>query len=179
MSRENFSLQPFPSSGALPDVKITGNISRHSNTLAIRYALLGALSEIVIPAKEDIPARINALWEETCFELFIRVRGSDQYREVNLSPAGHWNVYSFTSYREEMKEETAFASLPFIVQRGPDSLQIELELDLGVIIPSDKSVEIAISAVVKLTDGRVTYWALTHPGAEPDFHRRDGFVIQM
>ena len=179
MSGQHFSLQAFPSTEALPDVNITGIISRHVHTLAIRYALLGPLSEIVIPPRSDVPARKHRLWEETCFELFIGGRGGEQYREVNLSPSGHWNVYTFAEYRQKMKEETAFTSLPFIVLRGPDSLQLELELDLEMIIPPAKPVEAAVTAVIKHTDGSVTYWALTHPGPEPDFHRRDSFIIRL
>jgi len=36
-----------------------------------------------------------------------------------------------------------------------------------------------VAAVVKLRDGRVTYWALSHPGPRPDFHRRDSFLIKL
>ena len=35
------------------------------------------------------------------------------------------------------------------------------------------------AAVIEEKDGRLTYWALTHPSALPDFHHRLGFVLQV
>jgi hypothetical protein len=35
------------------------------------------------------------------------------------------------------------------------------------------------AAVVEEKDGRLTYWALTHPSALPDFHHRLGFVLTV
>jgi hypothetical protein len=179
MSKQCFSLKLFPFIDSLPELKITGNIARSANTLAIRYSLIGPVSEIVIPAPTDVPSRMNNLWEETCFEIFIGVKNSDQYREFNLSPSGHWNVYRFREYREEMKEERAFTSLPFRVMKNGNSLDIELKVNLDRIIPEDQSIEVGVSAVIKLLDGKTTYWALTHPGPQPDFHRRDSFIIEL
>jgi hypothetical protein len=179
MNDRPFSLQPFPSANALPSLKITGNIARRSNTLAIRYALLGPLAELAIPAPADLPARRNGLWEETCFEFFLGVKDSDGYWEFNLSPAGDWNVYRFAAYRQGMQEETAFPSLPFSVQNQSDSLRLALELDLEKIVQPDQALEVAISAVLKPKDGEVTYWALTHPRPQADFHWRDSFILDL
>jgi hypothetical protein len=48
-----------------------------------------------------------------------------------------------------------------------------------MIVPSEQKLEAAISAVIKLRNGKVTFWALTHPGPEADFHRRDSFIIEL
>jgi hypothetical protein len=180
MNDQSFSLQPFPPASPLPDLKITGNIARCSNTLAIRYALLGPLAELVIPAPADMPAHKNTLWEETCFEFFLGIKNSDRYWEFNLSPAGHWNVYRFKAYRQEMQEEPAFTSLRFSVQNhSSDALRLALELNLDTIVPAEQPLEVGISAVIKPVNGKVTYWALTHPGPQADFHRRDSFIIEL
>jgi hypothetical protein len=179
MKDRSFSLIPFPSSGLLPPVTITGTISRRSNILSIGYALLCPPAALAIPAPADVPARRNGLWEETCFELFLGVKNSDHYWEVNLSPSGHWNVYRFTSYRQGMEEEPAFASLPFDVHMHPDTLRLSLELNLDEIIQAGQALQVGVSAVIKTIDGRITYWALTHPGPQADFHRRDSFVVEL
>ena len=179
MNSRNFSLTPFLSVGLLSDLEITGSISRSSNTFAVTYTLLGPLSELLIPAPAEMPARKNVLWEETCFEFFLALKNSDQYWEFNLSPAGHWNVYSFKSYRQGMREEPAFTSLPFSVYRQPNALRLSLNLDLASIILEDQTFQIAVSAVMKALNGKTTYWALTHPGPQADFHRRDGFILQL
>lgn len=179
MNDQSFSLQSFSSASPLPNLKIAGNIARCSNTLAIRYELLGHLAELVIPAQADVLARKNELWEETCLEFFLGIKNSPQYWEFNLSPAGHWNVYRFEDYRQGMQGEVAFTALPFSVQNQSDCLSLALKLDLDKIVQADQALEVAISAVIKLKDGELTYWALTHCGPQADFHRRDSFIIEF
>lgn len=179
MNDQSFSLQPFSAANPLPNLKIAGKIARRSNTLAIRYELLGHLAELVIPAAADLLTRKNELWAQTCLEFFVGIKNSPGYWEFNLSPAGHWNIYRFEDYRQGMQEEMAFTSLPYSVQNHSDSLSLALELDLDKIVQADQTLEIAISAVIKPKDGEVTYWALTHCGSQADFHRRDSFIIEL
>ena len=182
MSSGGFSLKQFPSAGLLPGLAITGNIERHSNTLSISYALSGPMEKIILPAPADMRVRKNRLWEETCFEFFLGVKGSERYWEFNLSPSGHWNVYRFESYRQGMQEEPAFKSLPFSVQLNSDFLLLSLGLELDKVIPSyqvSEVLQVSVSAVIRTMDDRTTYWALAHPGPMADFHRRDGFIIEL
>jgi hypothetical protein len=177
MKTRSFSLQPFPCAGTLPDLVITGSIARWSHSLAIDYRLHGHLAGLLIPAPAARPGRLYGLWQQTCFECFLGVKHSPCYWEINLSPAGHWNVYRFAAYRQGMREETAFTELPFGVQRQSDSLVLAVELPLGEIVEAGQPLEIAISAVIKRGNGEATHWALTHPGPQADFHRRDGFTL--
>lgn len=179
MSDLNFSLHPFGLTGLELDLSLTGQLSRRAQTLAIRYVLVGRLAEVAMPVLAAAPARRRGLWEETCFEFFLGLQDSPGYWEFNLSPAGTWNVFRFKGYRQDLIEEPAFTSLPFDLQRRQDSLHLALEIDLTRIIPANRALEVGVAAVVKLTDGRTTYWALSHPGPLPDFHRRDGFSLNM
>ena len=179
MTSRNFSLQPFPAGGASPGLQVTGQIARRGDTLTLSYLLRGRLAEVLLPAPAAVPARRHRLWEETCFEFFLAVKEAPSYWEFNLSPAGFWNVYHFEAYRQGMAEETAFTSLPFNVRRRQDSLRLALEVDLARIVPADQTLEVAIAAVIKTGDGQVSYWALTHPGPRPDFHRRDSFLVEL
>jgi hypothetical protein len=133
MNLRSFSLKPFPGEDNAPDVKITGTIGRRADTLSIGYA------------QGELPGRKDRLWEGTCLEFFLGVKDSEPYWEFNLSPAGHWNVYRFISYRKDMREEPAFTSLPFRIQTEPEALRLSLDLEVGKIIPKDKTVEIAVS----------------------------------
>lgn len=179
MKALDFRLQPFRSAGTLPRVKVAGRIARDGNSLAIHYAVHGALANMVIPDSVERPTRKHGLWKESCFEFFVAVRDASRYWEFNLSPSGHWNVYRFTGYREGMREERSFASLPFKINLGPGTLSLTLECSLDSIIPPAQAVDLALCAVIKHTDGPVTYWALTHRGPQPDFHLRDGFLITL
>jgi hypothetical protein len=179
MNRQLFSLKPFPVSGDVPDLKISGNISRHSRNLAIQYELTGALKDLMIPELSDRPVRRKGLWQETCLEFFVGPDDSDQYWEFNLSPTGHWNIYHFSAYRKGMHEEPAFTSLPFAVSSQADAFLLSLKIDLEKISLSDQTLDIGISAVIESIKGELIYWALIHTATEADFHRRDAFIIQL
>jgi hypothetical protein len=179
MKGRDFVLQPCGQTGLSPDIVIGGTIARRGATLAIRYVLRGRLAALVIPGRAARPGRRPGLWEATCFEFFLGVKEAPEYWEFNLSPAGHWNVYRFTGYRQGMAEETAFTSLAFSVRRRPDRLEVALELDLGQIAVAGQPLVVGLAAVINFRDLGLTYWALTHPGAQADFHRRDSFQLEL
>lgn len=174
-----FSLKPFPGEDPPFEVKIDGTIGRSGDLLSLDCAIRGTLSEIELPPPAALPERRDRLWEGTCLELFLAEEGSGSYREFNLSPTGHWNVYRFASYRKGMREEEAFASLPFHFRRDPEALRLSLDLDLGKFLPAGKTIEAAVCAVVRSRGGGTSRWALAHPAPSPDFHRRDGFGISL
>jgi len=179
MNEQTFSLQPFPSTKSLPNLKIAGNIARNGNKLIIHYMLEGDLKEIGIASRSNTPSRKHELWKDTCFEFFVGIKDSLRYWEFNLSHAGHWNVYRFDAYRQGMQEETAFTILPFSVQNQADALVLALDVDLDKIVSEDQTIEVGITTVIKYRDGKVTYWALTHRGAEADFHLQDSFIVKL
>ncbi|BDI19048.1 hypothetical protein ANSO36C_48500 [Nostoc cf. commune SO-36] len=179
MNDQTFTLQAFPSIVSFPNLKIAGNIARNANQLTISYTLEGDLKEIAIAPAANAPSRQHQLWENTCFEFFLGIKNSQRYWEFNLSPAGHWNVYRFDGYRQEMQEETAFEKLPFNVQNQADSLTLPLNINLDKIISVEQAIEVGITTVIKNRDDEVTYWALTHKGAEADFHLWNSFIIEL
>ncbi len=127
---QSFSLQPFSASDAPPGLNISGSLFRHIDTLTLFCELSGPLDLIKIPATADPPVRKDRLWEQTCFEFFLKVNGSVPYFEFNCSPSGCWNVYRFDDYRKGMAEETAFSALLFRVSRQAVTLKISVELNL-------------------------------------------------
>ncbi|QOV21381.1 DOMON-like domain-containing protein [Anabaenopsis elenkinii] len=179
MRNQTFSLLPFPSQQFLPKIQIVGNIHRYANKLTLNYQVIGDLQQLVIPTLSDTPTRQHELWKNTCFEFFLGIKGHPQYWEFNLSPAGDWNVYHFDGYRQGMREETAFAVLPFSIQKQGDSLTLVVDLDLGQIIVIEQEIEAAITTVTEDRNSNITYWALTHSGVQADFHRRDSFMIDL
>jgi len=174
---KKFSLKPFGGEAKGLDLQVGGTITRHMDMLSIRCALKGDISELAIPPHEGFPARKDRLWEETCLEIFLAIKNSERYWELNLSPAGHWNVYRFESYREGMREEPAIASLPFGVRKRPAALEFNVGLDLGKFLPAGAAMDVAVAAVIRTAKGETGHWALVHTGPRPDFHRRDGFKL--
>jgi len=78
-----------------------------------------------------------------------------------------------------MAEETALTSLPVSVRRRPDSLLVALELEIERIVAADQPLAVGLAAVLRFRDQGLTYWALTHPGPQADFHRRDSFLVEL
>jgi len=175
MNGQTFFLQPFHDESS--NLKIFGNIARNMNYFTIHYILSGYLPEVAIAPLSDTPVRKHELWTDTCFEFFLGIPDSRRYWEFNLSPSGNWNVYRFDAYRQGMQEETAFTSLPFSVQSQSDSLALTLDVDLEQIV-SLQPLEIGVTTVINFNT-QPTYWALTHPGSEADFHLRKSFIINL
>ncbi len=179
MKYQSFSLVPFVRNDLTSHLKIDGWIKRVSGSVFIHYQLAGKLSEILLPEQSDMPTRKNRLWNHTCFEFFVAVKDLPHYWEFNLAPSGDWNVFHFRDYRDGMKEELTFTSLPFKIQPQSEAFQLELACDLDRIINDSNLLEVAVSAVVEGRNGAVSYWALTHAGLKPDFHRRDSFTLDL
>ena len=97
-----FLLKPFPGEGNPAGLRIGGSIARDTDTLSVRCEVRGNLSKMSVSTAAVAPRRKDRLWEETCLELFLGTTDSAEYREFNLSPAGHWNVYRFDRYRDGM-----------------------------------------------------------------------------
>ncbi len=178
MTGRNFPLQPFPGEPGPAGLRLVAAVCRQHGLLRLRYVLAGPLDAVSIPPPAAAPARRWLLWEDTCFECFLAVPGAPGYWEVNLSPAGHWNVFRLTGYRTGICEEPAFDSLDLGVTRQPGELTLEVQLEVGRIVARGQALEAGLTAVIRLADGSLTHWALAHPGPAPDFHRRESFLIR-
>jgi hypothetical protein len=168
-------LKPFSRDLSIPPIDLTTKLDRCDNILSIEYHLQGDLDTLIIPPQIPQPTRKSLLWEHTCFEFFLGVPGLPEYWEFNLSPAGDWNIYHLDNYRQGLREELAFTSLPFEIALQPSSLMLMLELDLEHIIPIDRDLEVSVTSVIEPRAGEISYWAVTHTGETADFHLRDSF----
>jgi hypothetical protein len=174
-----FSLRSFPATAPAPELCIDGAAALRSDVLELRYVVRGALADVVFPPPVAQPLRRHGLWQTTCFELFLAPRGSERYWEFNVSPSGDWNAYRFTGYRCRMQEERAFSSLPCLLESRSDVLSLQFCLDLRAILPEIPELEAGVAATLLHQERPMTFWALAHPGAEPDFHRRDAFLLPL
>lgn len=176
-----FQLHPWPdpeaSSTTTP--RFHGHLVRHGKAFTIHYELQGPIDPVVTAPPSCQPERRDDLWRTTCLEFFLAVPGAAPYWEFNLSPSGDWNVYGFGSYRTAMAPEAAYGSLPFQLRRRPGSLRLDLRCPLPPAIGAEQPIVVGVCAVLESGGAFPTYWALAHPGAEPDFHRREGFLIQL
>jgi len=151
----------------------------HNGNLQLRYQLTGDLTCLYIPAPEQ-PAAIDGLWEHTCFEAFTTLEGEESYHEFNFSPSGQYAGYAFSHYRIRTQWMPTFAP-DITCSKSNKIYQLQTMIastDLPVNM-AGKPFQLGLSAVIESHDGSLSYWALHHPSARPDFHCRDGWILSI
>ena len=179
MNRHPFDLIPFENGPTSDEFKINGAVERSNERLVMDYSLMGPLDRLLIPPQAEFPGRKNQLWKETCFECFIGTDHATRYWEINLSPAGHWNIYKFDAYRSGMKEAAGCSLQPSITESVADWFKIRCDVDLRTIDAAGMPIRTGVCAILKTTKSEILYWAIVHPGSKPDFHRMDGFALNL
>jgi hypothetical protein len=152
----------------------------HTSQLALQYLVTGTTSELRMPPAAT-PARADELWRHTCFEAFVRPLRSAPYYEFNFAPSMQWAAYRFTDYRNGMSNQNLI-ELPQLHGHMSDSCyELRVQLDLHGLpgLADDAPWQIGLSAVIEETSGRKSYWALTHPPGEADFHHADCFALEL
>lgn len=148
--------------------------------ITLHYCLEGALEGLRVPAPQT-PSAADGLWMHTCFEAFIAVQGEPAYREFNFSPSGQWAIYAFNGYRD--RDSNWRTPLTPTQELACDEFRLSLRvrLPLAALPPHTRKerLEIGLSTVMEECDGSLSYWALRHPAARPDFHHRDGYALRL
>ena len=144
--------------------------------LRFRYVVHGAVDRIALPARSAARHTDN-LWRHTCFEAFITAEDHPAYVECNFSPSTAWAAYRFARYRTLMAVLVPVEPPRITLQTQPDGLVLEAQLQLGEF--ADRPLRIGLTAVIEDKAGSLSYWALRHPRAKPDFHHRGGFILRL
>lgn len=183
------SLTAHPSTpgGAARRVAASAELAA-AGLLRFRYVLEADLSDIRLPPPVADAARTDNLWAHTCFEAFVGFAHSPRYLELNFSPSGQWAAYRFESYRKGMAPAEPDAVPRLTLRRGAQRLELQAEigfsgtlLSLGIAsgAPPDRRLRIALGTVVEDREGRLSYWALSHPPGRADFHHTDSFSLTL
>lgn len=139
--------------------------------LAVRYRIEGEIDRLRIPP----PGRREPgerLWEHMCFELFLALADATAYREFNFSPSGRWAAYDFERYRHGGPSPLADPAIA--VRQGSGWLELE-----ACVPAAAARLRLGISAVIEDEKGALSYWALRHASARPDFHRAEAFALEL
>jgi len=148
-------------------------------TLDLHYRLRGSTAALVVPAALQQPSRCDHLWQHTCFETFLAIPGEDRYWELNLAPSGAWNFYRLDGYRRNLRPEISCQAVPIQWRIEPELASLQAQLSLPAELAAAERLEVALTAVLERNDLELEYWALCHPAAEADFHRREGFRVRL
>lgn len=171
---------PTAVSGAVRGVDI--RVAREaSGALTLRYLLHADMLHVRIPPAAP-PTRADGLWAHTCFEAFIApgAQGAPYY-ELNFSPSRQWALYSFEAYRQGMSPTDVTVPPKLTVRAFDDRLELSATIGLDDLkgLRAAHTLKLAVTAVVEDDSGTLSYWALKHAPDKPDFHHRDGFVLEL
>ncbi len=124
----------------------------------------------------------DELWRHTCCELFVGIAGDAAYREFNWSPSGQWAAYGFSAYRVRvpLAADPAVPAPELEFAPGAEGWTLQARL-AATALPGVAAgrIELGLAAVLEAADGKLSYWALRHAAAQPDFHRRESFTLRL
>ncbi|MGE5085685.1 MAG: DOMON-like domain-containing protein [Bacillota bacterium] len=146
--------------------------------MILEYMISGPTRHLHFPPSHGHESRRDELWKTTCLEAFLSpdfIKDSS-YLEINCSPNGDWNAYSFSGYRAGMTP--AAATEVKLIGREAD--QTTAHFRIRIKSPGlDRFKHLGVTAVVEFSDGSKSYFALKHPGPVADFHNKEGFVHSL
>lgn len=174
----SYKLQSF--SGASDHFEIEVRAAAVSEKFVFHFLLKSTaetLEAVIWPVSRATPVRKDGLWQTTVFELFLAEPGGDQYLEINASPSGDWNVYSFTSERHGMKEVSQIKESPIRrFSRSDRSAEMQIEIPCSMFAAG--SIEFGATVIIDWGADK-EYWALKHASDRPDFHKRASFIGRL
>jgi hypothetical protein len=163
-------LQPHPDTTATPATGVAVHVERDGRSLWLRFVVEGEVDRIAWPP-EARQERADDLWRHTCFEAFVAT--DEGYVEYNLSPSSQWAAYRFDGPRAGMRTADEAATV-----EGLDGAFDMVALESRIELPQGAR-RLGLSAVIESVDGEMSYWALAHPSARPDFHHPDSFILDL
>ncbi|WP_413557653.1 DOMON-like domain-containing protein [Bdellovibrio sp. HCB209] len=143
----------------------------------LEYFLVGPTRHLHFPplSEDASSVRRDELWKTTCLEAFFSFdqAADSPYLEVNCSPNGDWNAYAFTGYRQGMRPDgTASVNLIYRALESDEAI-----FRVKIQSPAIKNFkQLGVTAVIEFSDGSKSYFALTHPGPQADFHNKTSFT---
>ena len=161
---------------------IYAHIRRADAELEIGFRLEGNLSRIRLSAPAEAGDQVE-LWRHTCFEAFVAIEGQIAYQEFNFAPSREWRVYRFRAYRDHACAPSLNGVRSPIVDVRAKGSRLELDVRIGLRSLSEhhsaSPLRLGVSAIIEPCNGPLSYWALRHPAARPDFHHPDAFALRL
>lgn len=173
-------LQPHPASPPGIECTIAASIVRAPDgRLVLDYQIRASHSALILPPEiTDRSLPTDGLWRHTCCEVFLGRREHPEYLEYNFSPSGAWAHYAFDAPRVRARS-IARARAPSI-RTVRHAGGFDLRACIQEIPPqfAQADLDVNITAVLEIRadeNHRLSYWALSHDSAVPDFHLRSSF----
>jgi hypothetical protein len=167
-----WQLHAHPAAQPAPSWQLAAGARAVPGGLALTYRLEGDIARLRRGEARD---RADGLWQHTCFEAFLQPTDGHGYLEFNFTPEGAWAAYRFDGRRLGMRT-LDLPRPPMIAMTRGEQLEVGVQLALPAGIPACR---MGLMAVLEDESGGLSYWALKHPGPQPDFHDPAGFPLAM
>lgn len=167
-----------PAAGCEAVRRIAVEAARGADALDISFRVEGEVTLLAIPAA-GATRRSDGLWQHSCFEAFLQGGGGAAYVEFNFSPSGAWAAYRFSA-RRRGRESPVLTAPRTEVRRGPDWLTMNVRLSPAAIAEfAGMPIAAGLAAVIEDRHGALSWWALAHRAATPDFHDPATFTMRL
>ena len=174
-------LQPHAASprGGVRRIRASAEIAALRDELRISFRVDGDIDRLRLP-ETGTALRRDGLWQHSCFEAFLKADASDSYHEFNFAPSGDWAAYRFAS-RREGRDSPAVPAPKIGFRRTPDHCELNAAVPLATLpdLAQAQTLQIGLAAVIEGSDGELSYWAIAHREAKPDFHDPSSFTLRM
>ena len=107
------------------------------------------------------------LWKKTCFECFFFDTNSDKYFEVNVSPDGQYDLFSFEKYRQKSSTPAPIEISELIIEKDQDFVSVSLQIKHKL-----NTKHSLFPTVILDTPSEQLFFALKHQDSKPNFHKR-------
>jgi len=143
------------------------------------FELLDPNELVLLPLHQNEHLRKIGLWNETCFEIFLKLENG-HYIEGNFNLSFNWNMFYFKSYRETpLTEWSTITTNPIkdvLLSRDKSLIIIDFPEEVKTFLRREKIVALSLTAVLKTKDGETHYFAIKHADLTPNFHHPESFV---
>jgi len=152
-------------------VDIEAKLRLEGAVLHIEYIINDPDNKIIFLDKSRNPKRLDKLWEQTCFEFFIKNKNAKNYYEFNYSNSGDYNTYYLEDYRKITQHFDFNLQIDFINNSNLKYLKTSIDLRRlnTIAIDYKNPVEINITAITFYKNNH-NYFALHHE-EKADFHK--------
>lgn len=170
-------LKPF--NGPTFPFEIKTNISFNGDLVTVDYKISNLIESVALTSRKTKPQRTIGLWNSTCFELFLKNKGSNEYIEFNFSSSHDWNCFKFQNQNDQLREWTQLNKVEITSFRDTNLYHLKVTF-LKPQLPSNfqelERLLYSTTTVIKHSDDSYSYWAIKHTDNKPNFHHPESFV---
>ena len=165
--------------GGVRQIRASAEIAAPRDELRISFRVDGDIDRLRLP-ESGTALRTDGLWQHSCFEAFLNANASDSYHEFNFAPSGGWAAYRFAS-RREGRQSPALPAPQISFRRAAEFCELNVVIPLATLpdLAQATTLRAGLAAVIEDSDGGLSYWAIAHQGAKPDFHDPATFILRV